>query len=273
MALLENLTLTEDQKQVILEKSQAKINDIIVKGTEERVKKEAAAEKKLHDEKTKQRLENTRGAVAAADAAIELAGQIFGRNKAIGIAQTVMNTVLGISRAISDYPFPYSVIVAALVGAIGTAQTARIAGLQFARGGMIRQFANGGISNSGGVLRGPLHRDGGIPFAVGGRVGFEAEGGEAIINRRSTQMFRKELSAINQAGGGVAFGRGGMTFATGAIVGSQTQAASANAQAQTSIQDSLIRVMENLPPTIVSVTDINERSQEYSDLTQKANVV
>ena len=34
--------------------------------------------------------------------------------------------------------------------------------------------------------------------------------GEAVINKRSTAMFRSELSAMNQAGGGVRFAQGGV---------------------------------------------------------------
>ena len=50
---------------------------------------------------------------------------------------------------------------------------------------------------------------GGEKFAVGGRV-VELEGGEAVINKRSTSMFRGQLSAMNAAGGGVKFADGGM---------------------------------------------------------------
>ena len=58
--------------------------------------------------------------------------------------------------------------------------------------------------NPGGVTVGPRHSEGGIPTRFG-----ELEGGEAVINRRSTQEFRPLLSAINQAGGGRAFEDGG----------------------------------------------------------------
>ena len=57
---------------------------------------------------------------------------------------------------------------------------------------------------SGGVLYGPRHSQGGIQTAFG-----ELEGGEAVINRRSTAMYGPLLSEINQAGGGRAFGQGG----------------------------------------------------------------
>lgn len=52
----------------------------------------------------------------------------------------------------------------------------------------------------GGILNGPSHAQGGIATPFG-----ELEGGEAVINKKSTSMFLPQLSAINQAGGGKAF--------------------------------------------------------------------
>ena len=72
-----------------------------------------------------------------------------------------------------------------------------------------QQFANGGLTN-GGMFSGNSHANGGVKFAVGGRV-MEAEGGEAIINKRSTSAFRPILSAINSYNGnGVRFADGGL---------------------------------------------------------------
>jgi TP901 family phage tail tape measure protein len=73
----------------------------------------------------------------------------------------------------------------------------------FGDGGVIDTFANGGMVN------GKSHAQGGEKFAVGGRV-VELEGGEAVINKRSTAMFRNQLSAMNSAGGGVKFADGGL---------------------------------------------------------------
>ena len=69
------------------------------------------------------------------------------------------------------------------------------------------KFEQGGLTN-GGMFKGASHANGGVKFAVGGRI-HEAEGGEAIINKRSTAMFKPMLSAMNQAGGGVKFANGG----------------------------------------------------------------
>ena len=56
----------------------------------------------------------------------------------------------------------------------------------------------------GGLVHGKSHAQGGETFAVGGRLA-ELEGGEAVINKKSTAMFGNTLSAMNQAGGGVSF--------------------------------------------------------------------
>ena len=77
-----------------------------------------------------------------------------------------------------------------------------------------------GEKAKGGLLQGPSHADGGIQTRFG-----ELEGGEAVINKRSTAMFTGLLSKINQAGGGVPIGQrptgsgeyglGGKLFFTG----------------------------------------------------------
>ncbi len=77
---------------------------------------------------------------------------------------------------------------------------------------------NGVKFEDGGILNGASHANGGIPFTVAGRGGFEAEGGEAIINKRSTSMFTPLLSAINEAGGGNRlFQDGGLTPSVGGV--------------------------------------------------------
>lgn len=49
----------------------------------------------------------------------------------------------------------------------------------------------------GGMIVGNPHTYGGVPFTVGGKAGFEAEGGEYIVNKYSTSKYRRELEAIN----------------------------------------------------------------------------
>lgn len=163
---------------------------------------------------------------------------------------------------------------AAAVTLFGFSQIASIIGIQFAKGGialakrgMITMAERGGIwemPRSGGVLRGPSHAQGGIPFSVGGRPGFEAEGGEAIINKRSTAMFKDELSAINQAGGGVA-------FATGGITGEETRVATRQAQQQIDVNQ-LGRVI-NQVRTVLVLEDFETKSNAVSSVQNRAKVI
>ena len=100
-------------------------------------------------------------------------------------------------------------------GGAGLAQYGVLQGMAVARAAinaatiLAQKFEKGGLVG-GGVFEGNSHAQGGVKFASGGRV-MEAEGGEAIINKRSTSMYKPLLSAINQAGGGKKFAFGGIT--------------------------------------------------------------
>ena len=115
----------------------------------------------------------------------------------------IMEAVSGfIASIFKSMPFPVNLILAAgasaMVGNLIDSQLAK-----FSEGGVIETFANGGM------VHGKSHEQGGEKFSVGGRV-VELEGGEAVINKRSTAMFGSQLSAMNAAGGGVKFADGGL---------------------------------------------------------------
>lgn len=127
-----------------------------------------------------------------------------------------------IAKSATTSPFPLSIgAIAATLGVL-TAAMALFGGFGAGggdssvkgeavnvQGGDSYKFANGGLTN-GGMFRGKSHANGGIKFASGGRI-HEAEGGEAIINKRSTSMFKPVLSAINSYNGnGVKFADGGL---------------------------------------------------------------
>ena len=103
--------------------------------------------------------------------------------------------------------FPFN-----LIAVIGTlALLGKIMGM-FEKGGIVDEFGKGGVIKKfadGGMVKGRSHAQGGEKFAVGGRV-VELEGGEAVINKRSTAMYRSQLSSMNEAGGGVKFADGGL---------------------------------------------------------------
>jgi TP901 family phage tail tape measure protein len=118
----------------------------------------------------------------------EINRQAFQREKNANIAKAIMETALAI---IEGAPNPLKMQLAAVAGA---AQLAVISAQKYALGGMVQ---------------GKSHAQGGEKFAVGGRV-VELEGGEAVINKRSTSMYKPLLSSINSMGGGVKFADGGL---------------------------------------------------------------
>ncbi len=127
----------------------------------------------------------------------------FERKKRLDIAQAIVNGALAMTQTAANVGFPLQFVFSPIVAAMTAAQIAVIASQKFADGGLIERFADGGM------VVGKSHAQGGEKFAVGGRVA-ELEGGEAVINKRSTAMFKGQLSAMNAAGGGVKFADGGL---------------------------------------------------------------
>lgn len=66
----------------------------------------------------------------------------------------------------------------------------------------------------GGMVYGPSHEQGGIPFSVSGQAGYEMEGGEYIVNKKATSRYKTLLDQINS------YGRSDYKFASGGIVNS-----------------------------------------------------
>ena len=138
----------------------------------------------------KRKTEETK--VQLASAALSQAKQLFGEHTAVGkaaaIAEAMINTYLGITKALSAYPPPYNAIMAGVTGAMGMLNVKKI-------------IETDVKYEKGGLLKGNSHSEGGIPFTVAGRGGFEAEGGEYIVNKRATAMYFPVLEAINRSVG------------------------------------------------------------------------
>lgn len=80
-------------------------------------------------------------------------------------------------------------IGAAIAGAQYAAQLSAINQRQF----FPTRFAEGGVVN------GPSHAEGGVPFTVKGRGGYEMEGGEFIVNKEATKRNYSLLRQINDS--------------------------------------------------------------------------
>jgi hypothetical protein len=108
----------------------------------------------------------------------------------------------------------YEPVTAVIVGSIGAGIAAAQASAQIAainqRKFFPKKFAEGG------VVSGPSHEQGGVPFSVQGQTGYEMEGGEYIVNKRATAMHRDLLERINKSGrinptvGKMKFAEGGL---------------------------------------------------------------
>jgi hypothetical protein len=177
----------------------------------------------------------------------------FEKQKKIDVATALANGAIAITKTIAQLGglgaiTPIGAASLALVGAQTAAQVGIINSQKF---------------EDGGVLSGASHADGGIPFTVGGVGGFEAEGGEAIINKRSTAMFAPLLSAINQAGGGVSFARpnvGSTMFANGGIPNaSSVNVSGLRDEIAAAVSDSIntIQVVNNATDTVNQAVRVN----------------
>ena len=69
----------------------------------------------------------------------------------------------------------------------------------------------------GGMVDGPSHSQGGVPFSVQGQSGYEMEGGEFIVNKKASSMHRELLESINRSVKPSATIQP-MKFATGGVV-------------------------------------------------------
>ena len=117
-----------------------------------------------------------------------MTGEHTALSKAAAIAEATINTYLGVSKAISQ-GMPMGAVTAAITLAAGMANVQKIVDTETDK------------YEAGGLIVGKSHASGGVPFTVAGRGGFEAEGGEYIINKRATAMYFPVLEAINKSAG------------------------------------------------------------------------
>lgn len=117
-----------------------------------------------------------------------MTGEHTALSKAAAIAEATINTYLGVSKAISQ-GMPMGAVTAAITLATGMANVQKIMSTETDK------------YEAGGLIVGKSHASGGVPFTVAGRGGFEAEGGEYIINKRATAMYFPVLEAINKSAG------------------------------------------------------------------------
>lgn len=192
----------------------------------------------------------------------------FGESKELSVALAAADAFVGAQKAYlsqMSLPTPDAPLRAgAAYGqalAFGLANVAKVAAVQF---------------EDGGLLQGPSHKQGGIPLTIAGRGGYEAEGGEYIVNKRATAAFLPLLESINKqykvpgsAGVGM-FQNGGII--TSQLPGLNGQAsidfkamARANSQA-------FAEAVRNLPNPVVIVDEINRGQQRVAEVVDGATI-
>lgn len=161
---------------------------------------------------TQQNLATTANTVATTGNTVATAG-----NTVTSAGNAIVKTAEGAASGVASgakLPFPANLIavitiVATFVGILASIK-AMLAGRKQAEadaGGSSAgaSAATGSKFAKGGLLDGPSHAQGGIKTRFG-----ELEGGEYVINKKSTQSFMPLLNAINQAGNRK-YAAGGMT--------------------------------------------------------------
>jgi len=118
----------------------------------------------------------------------------------------------------------------------------------------------------GGIVSGPSHSEGGVPFTVRGQGGYEMEGGEYIVNKKSTQKYKSLLDQIN------GYGKSNYKFAAGGVVKDPTEVANRQIELLEAIASSNISMVGKLDKPVrafVATTDL--RSDENARRIQERN--
>lgn len=178
------------------------------------------------------------------------------RAKRIALTQAVIQGFLAVQRALASPPgFPFNLPQVGSVIALQGANIAAIASQKF---------------QDGGEIVGPSHSAGGVPFAVNGALGFEAEGGEYIVNKAATARFKPLLEQINS----VKFAQGGMiggvspTPSIGSVLGQGAEQARALNERTEAIRES----QQNIR-VVLSTDDLARDQEEVNRITKRTELI
>lgn len=118
----------------------------------------------------------------------DVAKKQFERQKKIQIAQALMNGAQGVTKAIAEYAWPFSLIPIGFDTAATLAQVAVIN----------KQKYEPASYGTGGFLDGPSHSNGGMPVInpVTGRKEAEVEGGEVILSKKTVRNNPEIVGAL-----------------------------------------------------------------------------
>lgn len=195
------VTLQDYGKSTTAEEEAQSQREAAARETKVAADKEAADKRRAIEQA---RIDAVRG---AADTVIEIFGEetaagqaALALRKAAALSEIAINLAVELSNINKNAAAnPLNIPTAGLAG---LSQATILTGIAIAKAA----FASAKVLafEEGGVLRGPSHAQGGIPFTVAGRPGFEAEGDEIILTKgvHRNPALRPFASLLNILGGG-----------------------------------------------------------------------
>jgi hypothetical protein len=212
--------------------------------TEQFEAEKAAIEQRFREQKEEQDKIVLQNQLSATSSVLGALAGLFEQSsteyKVLASAQVLIDTQLAIMKALATAPDPITgALLATSAGIQGASALTKINAVKFQDGGMIN---------------GASHANGGVPFTVNGVGGFEAEGGEFIVNKQATAEHFDLLNAINggaQMSPSMMFANGGVTPN---ISASNTNTIDQQ-NSQTRLMMDMVRMLPNPQVSVVEFAD------------------
>ena len=193
-------------------------------------------------------------------------------DRAAAVSRIVASTAVANAKAAAASPLTFGqpwVTVNTITGAIGAA-TAIASGIKAIS--EISSTGNAPKAEKGGLLVGNRHSSGGIPI--------EAEGGEYVMNRKSTSLFYPVIEYMNNIGNGGKGSSSGTYMADGGMVARSISSGSAtpniNINSEPFDYDLFARLTGDavrlLPPQVTDVKDVITNVNNYNKVVNGANL-
>jgi hypothetical protein len=167
----------------------------------------------------------------------------------------ISSTAQAVAMAFANSPNP---VAAAVFAGISTAAIAASTAMNI-KGISQRKFIPKKFAD-GGMVNGPSHSQGGIPFTVRGNGGYEMEGGEFIVNKEAAKNNLAELERIN---GKTRTGK--RRFATGGVVSESSD------NSTSSVNEALIEALSKPVRAYVTTQDLQKSESERNALSRKTS--
>tara|TARA_R110000772_G_scaffold7729_1_gene26041 strand:- start:6999 stop:10577 length:3579 start_codon:yes stop_codon:yes gene_type:complete len=189
----------------------------------------------------------------------KVAKKMFDAQKKIDMQTAIFtgisSTAQAIAQAFANSPNPAAAAVFASISAaaIAASTAMNIKGIS-QRKFIPKKFADGGM------VEGASHAQGGVPFTVRGRGGYEMEGGEFIVNKEAAKNNLAELERIN---GKTRTGK--RKFATGGTVTASSD------DSTTAMNEALIEALSKPVRAFVTTQDLEKSESERNALAKKTS--